>query len=50
MQYDSENQEGFEPVRILDVHGNVGGSRGCLAVLRVDFLNQIYHGYADLVL
>ena len=49
MHYDSENQEGFEPVRILDVHGNVGGSRGCLSVPRVNILNQIYHGYADLV-
>lgn len=49
MHYDAENQEGFEPVRLLDVHGNVGGSKGCLAVPRVNILNQIYHGYADLV-
>lgn len=49
MHYDSDNQEGFEPVRILNVYGNIGGSRGCLAVPRVNILNQVYHGYADLV-
>lgn len=50
MHYDSDNQEGFEPVRILDVRGSISGSRGCLAVPRVNILlNRVYHGYADLV-
>lgn len=49
MNYDLDNQEGFEPVRILDVNGNIEGFRGCLAVPRVNILNQVYHGYVDLV-
>lgn len=49
MYYDSDNQEGFEPVRILDVYGNAAGFRGCLAVPRVNISNQAYSGYADLV-
>ena len=49
MHYDSDNQEGFEPVRILDVYGNVRGSQGCLAVPRINILNNVYQGYADVV-
>ena len=49
MNYDSNNQEGFEPIRILAVHGNIGGFRGCLGVPRINILNNAYNGYADLV-
>lgn len=49
MHYDSDDQEGFEPVRILDVHGSIGDARSCLAVPRVNIMNQVYHGYVDLV-
>ena len=44
-----DEQEGFEPIRILDVHGNIQGRNGCLAIPRINILNSAYHGYADLV-
>lgn len=49
MLHHMDEQEGFEPIRILDVHGNIQGGNGCLAIPRINILNSAYHGYADLV-
>lgn len=49
MLHNMEEQDGYEPIRILDVHDGIHGTRGCLAIPRINILTPAYNGYADLV-
>lgn len=49
MNYSTDNQYGYEPVRIVDISHNHHSRRDCLAVPRVNILAQTYYGCADTV-
>lgn len=49
MNYSADDQEGFEPVRVMDVDRICNGIAECLAVPRVYVSNPICRGYYDLI-
>ena len=49
MNYSSDNQEGFEPVRIMEVGGAHWGSRECLAIPKAYISNAAFQGWVSMI-